>query len=203
MSSGLTTKEIIMISKHRTSIGLHSFTRRLYRDVPDMFDELKKLFFRIQKKLNKLNPDKVNAELLKEKSELSLMSTGEQEEVRIIEEQEPIPKSIEEVLKKNPNAPTWFVWRPCDDMDGSATAIFLKRKRKFNLKYHMGDFASMKENYPTDHDFDLFFNILQFCFDNYLEPNSIIRTAIDNENSSIRVINFCFKLTFINSILFQ
>lgn len=38
-------------------IGLHSFSRRLYRDVPDLFDMLKKLFFKMQYYVDRLNPE--------------------------------------------------------------------------------------------------------------------------------------------------
>ena len=38
-------------------IGLHSFSRRLYRDVPDLFDVLKKLFFKMQYYIDRINPE--------------------------------------------------------------------------------------------------------------------------------------------------
>jgi hypothetical protein len=41
----------------KKQIGLHSFSRRLYRDVPDLFDVLKKLFFKIQYYVDRLNPE--------------------------------------------------------------------------------------------------------------------------------------------------
>ena len=50
------TKQILMRVRHRP-FGFHSFSRRLYRDVPDIFEEMKRLFMRIQKKLNDVNPE--------------------------------------------------------------------------------------------------------------------------------------------------
>jgi hypothetical protein len=41
----------------KKQIGLHSFSRRLYRDVPDLFDVLKKLFFKIQYYVDRFNPE--------------------------------------------------------------------------------------------------------------------------------------------------
>ncbi len=48
----------------KKQIGLHSFSRRLYRDVPDLFDVLKKLFFKIQYYVDRLNPEVSEGHLL-------------------------------------------------------------------------------------------------------------------------------------------
>jgi hypothetical protein len=182
--SGPTTKEILMRSRHRV-IGLHSFTRRLYRDVPDMFDELKKLFIRVQKKLNRLNPEKVEVEEESE-SELKLVTEEEaaEAEAKLQEELESMTKT----LKKNPNAPTWFMWKPDEELTGNASVHFLKRKRKFDLKYHVADFPTMKDNFPSDTDFNNLFTLLKLSFDNYLEPNSVDTSAFDSEDPYIKVI---------------
>jgi hypothetical protein len=150
-----------------------------------MFDELKKLFIRVQKKLNRLNPEKVE---VKEESE-SEMKPKTEEEIAEAEGklQEELDAIAETLKKKNPNAPTWFLWRPDEDLTGKAIISFLKRKKKFNLKYHVADFSTLTENFPSNTDISKFFSVLKFSFDNYLEPNVADPSAVDDSDSYIKV----------------
>ena len=50
-------KPVFKMPERKKYIGLHSFSRRLYKDVPDMFDVLKKLVFKIQYYLDRVNPE--------------------------------------------------------------------------------------------------------------------------------------------------
>lgn len=43
-------------SERRKNIFFFGFSRKLYKDVPDIFDQLKKLFVQVQQVLDKKNP---------------------------------------------------------------------------------------------------------------------------------------------------
>ena len=50
-------KPIFRMPEPKRYIGLHSFSRRLYKDVPDIFDVLKKLVLKIQYYVDRVNPE--------------------------------------------------------------------------------------------------------------------------------------------------
>ncbi len=54
-------EKLLVPERNNKIFGLHGFSRCLYRDVPDAFDELKKMLTQIQSSLNRLNPEVANS----------------------------------------------------------------------------------------------------------------------------------------------
>ena len=186
-------------------IGLHSFSRKLYRDVPDEFDDLKKLFARVRNCMKALKNEekKIKSNVIQSTTlENPTTATTSMVDTNLSEFMTQFNDSSNQNLVNashvsqltlntadlNLDKPVeWFKWIPSPDQTGEAIIKVLKENQEIELKYHIANCLILKDKIFNDKLLSDFVNILSFAFQNYLEKRKINIEEFNKENSFVKI----------------